>query len=334
MRKTRKPDGAETAPPACVLIVDEAPGRLQPLRVSLSAAGYLVDTASDAAGVSEKLSARLPRLILIDLRLSSPDGLPVWHSLLADSALEGVPVIALTSSGGTEQWRELAGLFDDYLDDPLDSAAVLPRIQSLLARSSEPPPPSGNNRSSSPSPPTLFCDSLTKAELVLQDIDGACPESQFQADTAPCLRQLAEVVASSASAALPEHLRHAERLTSVQTARSICGFRSLIRLCRETLNRDPDPAPEFAELRSQYLDNRSAELKALANALDRSDFVKLASAGHNLKGTGAAYGFAELTEIGKALEAAAKAADPLRVQILLGRTAFYLGLVRDGSVPA
>jgi hypothetical protein len=31
--------------------------------------------------------------------------------------------------------------------------------------------------------------------------------------------------------------------------------------------------------------------------------------GHNLKGTGAAYGFAEITEIGAAIEAAAKQAD-------------------------
>jgi HPt (histidine-containing phosphotransfer) domain-containing protein len=145
---------------------------------------------------------------------------------------------------------------------------------------------------------------------------------------------LAQVVASFDSAALPDHLKHAERLTGVATARSGCGFRSLIRLCREALNRDPDPAPEFAELRSQYLDNRASELKALASALDRSEFTKLAAAGHNLKGTGGAYGFAELTEIGKALEVAAKDGDPLRVQILLGRVAFYLGLVRHGSIPA
>ena len=334
MGKARQNIGAEAGPAASVLLVDEAPGRFQLLRGALSAAGFFVDTASDAAAVTEKLSARIPGLLITDLRLSGADGLPLWYGLLADPELEGVPIIALTSSSHLEQWRELAGLFDDYLCDPVDPAAVVARMQSLITRVAVPAPAPAGRRSSQTSSPTLFCDSLTKAELVLQEIDAACPESQFQPDTAPSLRQLAEVVASFDSAALPEHLRHAERLTAVATARSGCAFRSLIRLCREALNGDSDPAPEFAELRAQYLDNRAAELKTLADALDCSDFAKLASAGHNLKGTGAAYGFAELTEIGKALETAAKAADPLCAQILLGRIAFYVGLVRRGVIPA
>ncbi|GEM_PF-488143 len=95
---------------------------------------------------------------------------------------------------------------------------------------------------------------------------------------------------------------------------------------------EPETAPGLDELRAVYLSNRTRELASLASALQRADFEALARAGHNLKGTGEAYGFAELSEIGKALEDAAKASDAPQVQVLLGKTEAYLN--RLNSVPA
>jgi HPt (histidine-containing phosphotransfer) domain-containing protein len=66
---------------------------------------------------------------------------------------------------------------------------------------------------------------------------------------------------------------------------------------------------EFASLCAEYLENRRRELPALFDALRCSNFTALAKAAHNLKGTGAPYGFAELTELGRALESAAQAGD-------------------------
>ncbi len=104
------------------------------------------------------------------------------------------------------------------------------------------------------------------------------------------------------------------------------GVRSFFRLGQGTRPHEPEPALDA--LRTQYLENRVQELGVLAEALRRSDFPALRQAGHNLKGTGAAYGFAKLTEFGNALESAAKAEDGPEVELLLGKTKSYLSQIQ------
>ena len=53
----------------------------------------------------------------------------------------------------------------------------------------------------------------------------------------------------------------------------------------------------MAALRAVYLYRRRAELGDLEQALKNRDFSAIRKAGHNLKGTGAAYGFAEITDL-------------------------------------
>jgi HPt (histidine-containing phosphotransfer) domain-containing protein len=71
------------------------------------------------------------------------------------------------------------------------------------------------------------------------------------------------------------------------------------------------------ELIPGYLRNRHADLQTLAEALGRGDYDAMRILGHNMKGTGSGYGFAEISDIGKDLEAAAKerSNDGLRAQI-------------------
>ncbi len=137
---------------------------------------------------------------------------------------------------------------------------------------------------------------------------------------------------SSANPRVASYLRHARELAGAGTLRGKIAFRSLIRLCGDLSEGSPEPSPQMEALRSDYLENRRLEFPVLASALRAADFGKLASAGHNLKGTGAAYGFSQLTELGRALELGAKAKDALRVEVLLGRTEFYLGLVSLGPI--
>jgi HPt (histidine-containing phosphotransfer) domain-containing protein len=83
-------------------------------------------------------------------------------------------------------------------------------------------------------------------------------------------------------------------------------------------NRVLEHAPEgIEELIPGYLRNRHADLHALAEALGRGDYDAMRILGHNMKGTGSGYGFAEISDIGKDLEAAAKerSSDGLRAQI-------------------
>lgn len=67
--------------------------------------------------------------------------------------------------------------------------------------------------------------------------------------------------------------------------------------------------PEVLELVPEYLESRDQEMAVFAAALEARDFSTVRRLGHNLKGTGAGYGFPELTELGRRLEDGALRAD-------------------------
>jgi len=67
--------------------------------------------------------------------------------------------------------------------------------------------------------------------------------------------------------------------------------------------------PEFQELIQQYIDYLRETLPELKANLEKRDFAALRKYGHNMKGSGGGYGFANLTELGKEMEEAALAED-------------------------
>jgi HPt (histidine-containing phosphotransfer) domain-containing protein len=56
------------------------------------------------------------------------------------------------------------------------------------------------------------------------------------------------------------------------------------------------------------------DLLAMQSALEELNFDRLRILSHNLKGSGGAYGFPRLTELGARMEQAAKAADDATVR--------------------
>ena len=63
------------------------------------------------------------------------------------------------------------------------------------------------------------------------------------------------------------------------------------------------------ELIPGYLDARRQEIQKMTELLAASDFERLRVLSHNLKGSGASFGFAELTRFGAALETYAESSD-------------------------
>ena len=84
-------------------------------------------------------------------------------------------------------------------------------------------------------------------------------------------------------------------------------------------------APEgLEELSRDYLARRKEAMSSLHGLLDREDYDSVRRMAHDVKGTGASYGFAPLTNVARSLEQAAMAHDLERMQCALNSMDAYL----------
>ncbi len=67
--------------------------------------------------------------------------------------------------------------------------------------------------------------------------------------------------------------------------------------------------PDLADLIPGFLENRRKDITAIQKALEQGDHETIRILGHSMKGSGGGYGFDEITELGRALEQAAKSGD-------------------------
>ncbi len=86
-----------------------------------------------------------------------------------------------------------------------------------------------------------------------------------------------------------------------------------------------DIADPFArKLVVKYLENRKEDIAKLSNALRSGDFETIRVTGHNLFGSGAAYGLDEISRIGAGIEKAAEHADEDQLERLIGELREFL----------
>jgi len=81
---------------------------------------------------------------------------------------------------------------------------------------------------------------------------------------------------------------------------------------------------DLEDLVPGYLANRRADIDALRERLEREDLEPARITGHSMKGTGAGYGFEEITRIGAAIEQAAAAGDRALLGEQIDRLEDYL----------
>ena len=85
--------------------------------------------------------------------------------------------------------------------------------------------------------------------------------------------------------------------------------------------------PKFTDLIPGFLQNRRQDVIAMLDALDRVDFETVTTLGHNMRGSGGAYGFQAITDIGAALQQAAESADTEASRKWVGELSRYLDRV-------
>ena len=119
--------------PPRILVVDDNPMNVDILRARLVAHGYDVVTALDGKEALARVEDTEPDLILLDRMMPVMDGIEVCQHLRADGRRPYVPIIMVTARGETADTVEaLEAGCDEYLTKPVDHAALVARVNSML----------------------------------------------------------------------------------------------------------------------------------------------------------------------------------------------------------
>jgi class 3 adenylate cyclase/CheY-like chemotaxis protein len=119
--------------PPRILIVDDTPANVHILQVRLAAHGYDIVTAHDGEEALTAVQTAQPDLILLDVMMPKLDGFEVCRRLRANASIPFIPIIMVTAKSNSEDI--VAGLEaggDEYLTKPVDQAALVARVKSML----------------------------------------------------------------------------------------------------------------------------------------------------------------------------------------------------------
>ena len=119
--------------PPRILIVDDNETNRDILRTRLGSQGYELLEAADGEETLRVVREQRPDLILLDVMMPKIDGIEVCRRIKADADLPFIAVILVTAKADTKD--VVAGLeagADEYLTKPVDQAALVARVKSML----------------------------------------------------------------------------------------------------------------------------------------------------------------------------------------------------------
>ncbi len=119
--------------PPHILVVDDSEANRDIIVTRLRAHGYQTSEAADGEQGLAAVEQNAPDLILLDVTMPKLDGIEVCRRLKGDAARPFTPIILLTAKADTKD--VVAGLdagADEYLTKPVDQAALVARVRSVL----------------------------------------------------------------------------------------------------------------------------------------------------------------------------------------------------------
>jgi two-component system phosphate regulon response regulator PhoB len=118
-----------------ILVVDDEPDLLELVRISLSQAGFEVDTAETGEEGLSRARRNRPDLVVLDVMLPDLPGTEVCRRMRADPELAGLPILMLTAK--SEEVDRIVGFelgVDDYVTKPFSPRELTLRVQAILRR--------------------------------------------------------------------------------------------------------------------------------------------------------------------------------------------------------
>jgi diguanylate cyclase (GGDEF)-like protein/PAS domain S-box-containing protein len=117
-----------------LLIVDDNQLSREVFRRSLEGSGYNVVTADNGREALDRIAARLPALVLLDVTMPEMDGLEVLQAIRRSYSAVQLPVIMVTGlAASPDVVRALELGASDYLTKPIDFPVALARIRTQLS---------------------------------------------------------------------------------------------------------------------------------------------------------------------------------------------------------
>jgi class 3 adenylate cyclase/CheY-like chemotaxis protein len=119
--------------PARILIVDDSPTNRDVLATRLATHGYDLSQAADGEEALAAVKTLIPDLVLLDVMMPKMNGFDACRLLKNDPTLPFIPVILVTAKADTQD--VITGLeagADEYLTKPVDQAALVARVRSML----------------------------------------------------------------------------------------------------------------------------------------------------------------------------------------------------------
>ena len=125
--------------PKTVLVIEDNPMNMKLVKTLLRVDGYNILEAEEATSGIDLARSQNPDLILMDIQLPGMDGLEATRLIKADSALQGIPVIAISAHAmeGDAQSALDAGC-DAYITKPLDTRKFLTTVKASLEHNTGP----------------------------------------------------------------------------------------------------------------------------------------------------------------------------------------------------
>ncbi len=116
-----------------ILVVDDTPACLYLLVELLKVNGYKVRSATDGEQALQAVAARVPSLILLDVKMAGIDGYEVCRRLKAEEHTTDIPIIFIS---GLDEVEERIGGFEvggvDFITKPFHEQEVLARVRTHL----------------------------------------------------------------------------------------------------------------------------------------------------------------------------------------------------------